>query len=249
GQESREDPEPGPTAPEPQPELSEPQPELSKPQPQQPEPVAEQAVPEPPVLEEASPDDVTREPESGPPPVEADDAWLASLDASAESAAAEADGVDDYTPEPVVEPPLQTEQAPVPAEPQVESLPESGEFVWEQHFRSLGIVGMPGNLASNAAMTRHGDEIILTIDEGHARLLNTRHEEKIVEALRKRFGDTITLRVEQGDAGQKTPAAWEERQRRARQKAAEEAIRNDPAVQSIVERFEARVVEQSIRPV
>ncbi|MBL3556737.1 MULTISPECIES: DNA polymerase III subunit gamma/tau [Marinobacter] len=266
GQEPREEPEPGPEAPGPQPELSEPQPELtkpqpefSKPQPEQPEPVAEQAAPEPPVLEQAAPEPpvleevapagVAEDPADGPPPVEADEAWLASLDATAESAAAEAESVDDYTPEPVVEPALEPEQAPVPAELPVESLPESGEFVWEQHFRSLGIVGMPGNLASNAAMSRHGDEIVLTIDEGHARLLNARHEEKIGEALRKRFGDTITLRVEQGDAGGRTPAAWEERQRRARQKAAEEAIRNDPAVQSIVERFEARVVEQSIRPV
>jgi DNA polymerase-3 subunit gamma/tau len=107
---------------------------------------------------------------------------------------------------------------------------------------------MPGNLASNAAMARNGDEIVLTIDEGHARLLNARHEEKIIEALRNRFGATITLRVEQGDAEGKTPAAWEERQRQARQKAAEDSIRNDPAVQSIVERFEARVVENSIRP-
>ncbi|MFO7994117.1 MAG: DNA polymerase III subunit gamma/tau C-terminal domain-containing protein, partial [Marinobacter sp.] len=131
---------------------------------------------------------------------------------------------------------------------EVEPLPDTGEFAWERDFRSLGIVGMPGNLASNAAMSRNGDEIVLTIDEGHARLLNARHEEKIAEALRNRFGDTITLRIEQGDAGGRTPAAWEERQRLARQKAAEEAIRNDPAVQSIVERFEARVVEQSIRP-
>ena len=28
-----------------------------------------------------------------------------------------------------------------------------GEFVWHRDFRSLGIVGMPGNLASHGAMT------------------------------------------------------------------------------------------------
>lgn len=86
-----------------------------------------------------------------------------------------------------------------PAEP-IEEPADTGEFVWERDFRSLGIVGMPGNLASNAAMARNGDEIVLTIDEGHARLLNARHEEKIIEALRNQFGATITLRVEQGDA-------------------------------------------------
>ncbi|WP_417531872.1 DNA polymerase III subunit gamma/tau [Marinobacter lipolyticus] len=124
----------------------------------------------------------------------------------------------------------------------------SGEFVWERDFRSLGIVGMPGNLASHTAFTRDGDNILLTMEEGHARLLNTRHEEKILAALRNHFGDTINLRIEQGETGGKTPAAWEERQRLARQQAAESAIRNDPLVKSIVERFEGRVVEDSIRP-
>ncbi|HSP00400.1 MAG TPA: DNA polymerase III subunit gamma/tau C-terminal domain-containing protein, partial [Thioalkalivibrio sp.] len=146
------------------------------------------------------------------------------------------------------EPVVQPDSVEEPQAEVIEDLPDTGEFSWEQHFRSLGIVGMPGNLASNASMTRNGDEIVLTIDEGHARLLNARHEEKILEALRNRFGDTITLRVEQGDAGGRTPAAWEERQRKARQQAAEESIRSDPAVKSIVERFEARVVEESIRP-
>ncbi|MDF0750445.1 DNA polymerase III subunit gamma/tau [Marinobacter sp. 71-i] len=246
-QESREDPEPGPAAPEAQP--SEPVTEQAASE----EP--EQAVPEEPeqpeqaVPEEIASKAVAEEPEAGPPPVENDDAWLAILDEAAEAA-----GGEDYVsePEPEQPPPQPTvpqAEEPVATEPErVEEPPATDEFFWERDFRNLGIVGMPGNLASNAAMTRNGDEIVLTIDEGHARLLNARHEEKIVEALRNRFGDTITLRVEQGDAGGKTPAAWEERQRQARQKAAEEAIRNDPAVQSIVERFEARVVENSIRP-
>jgi DNA polymerase-3 subunit gamma/tau len=123
-----------------------------------------------------------------------------------------------------------------------------GEFVWERDFRSLGIVGMPGNLASHGAMTKDGETVVLTIDSGHARLLNARHEEKILSGLRNHFGDSIQLRIEAGDPGAHTPAAYEERQRIASQQAAEEAIRTDPLVQSIVERFEARVVENSIRP-
>jgi DNA polymerase-3 subunit gamma/tau len=123
-----------------------------------------------------------------------------------------------------------------------------GEFVWERDFRTLGIVGMPGNLASHGAMAKDGETVVLTIDSGHARLLNARHEEKILSGLRNHFGDTIQLRIEAGDPGAHTPAAYEERQRIASQQAAEEAIRTDPLVQSIVERFEARVVENSIRP-
>lgn len=74
-------------------------------------------------------------------------------------------------------------------------------------------------------------------------------KKKILAALRSRFGDATSLRIEQGEPGPHTPAAWEERQRAARQKAAEQAIRQDPVVKSIVERFEGRVVEESIRPI
>ena len=63
-----------------------------------------------------------------------------------------------------------------------------------------------------------------------------------------RFGDDVTLKIEEGDAEGNTPAIWEEQSRVARQQAAEEAVRSDPLIQSIVERFEGRVVEDSIRP-
>jgi DNA polymerase-3 subunit gamma/tau len=97
-------------------------------------------------------------------------------------------------------------------------------------------------------MVRSGDDIELILDEGHARLLNARHEEKIREALRNRFGDAINVKITVGDADGKTPAVWEENRRRQRQAAAEAAIHSDPLVKSIVERFDARVVEDSIRP-
>ena len=122
-------------------------------------------------------------------------------------------------------------------------------FHWPRDFRSLGIVGMPGNLASHAAMVRDGDEIELVLNQGHARLLTDRHKERIHEALKQRFGDQIALRVKEGQSGEDTPAAWEERARQARQQAAEESIQNDPHVRSIVERFEGRVVEETIKPV
>ena len=172
----------------------------------------------------------------------------APADASLESEPLPASGpAVDEIPEPPPADPVE-EPTEVFIEPALAPLPE-GEFVWERDFRSLGIVGMPGNLASHSTMAQAGETITLLIDEGHARLLNARHEEKILAALRNHFGDAIQLKIEQGDAGSHTPAAYEERQRKARQRAAEESIRNDPLVRSIVERFEARVVEDSIRPI
>ena len=237
--EPRDEPDPAPT----------PQVEQKQPEPQ-PEPTPE---PEP-------------EMPAAPPVADEDASWLASLDAEAEAAGEyeesyplsdEAPVTEEPAAEVAAEPVEQPAPAPEPAfvepdpaiEPAVEqALEPEGEFVWHRDFRSLGIVGMPGNLASHGAMSRDGDVITLTIDEGHARLLNSRHEEKILAALRNRFGDSIQLRTEHGNPGPHTPAAYEERQRKARQEAAEASIRQDPVVKSIVERFEARVVEESIRP-
>ncbi|MAK48894.1 DNA polymerase III subunit gamma/tau [Marinobacter sp.] len=229
-----------------------------------PTPPVEQKQPEP--QPEPTPEPEPEMP-AAPPVADEDASWLASLDAQAEAAGEyeesyplsdEAPVTPEPAPEVAAEPVERPAPAPEPAfvepdpaiEPAVEQAPEpEGEFVWHRDFRSLGIVGMPGNLASHGAMSRDGDVITLTIDEGHARLLNSRHEEKILAALRNRFGDSIQLRTEQGDPGPHTPAAYEERQRKARQKAAEASIHQDPVVKSIVERFEARVVEDSIRPV
>jgi len=269
--EPRDEPDPAP-----RPEAESEQTETQQPQSEPETEVAEEPVREAsqaPAQPEPEPEP-THEPEpempAAPPVAEEDASWLASLDAQAEAAGEygenyplgdEAPVTEESAPDVATEPVVQPEPVPEPAfaepepapepaiEPAVEQepLPE-GEFVWHRDFRSLGIVGMPGNLASHGAMSRDGDVITLTIDEGHARLLNSRHEEKILAALRNRFGDSIQLKTEHGNPGPDTPAAYEERQRKARQEEAEASIRRDPVVKSIVERFEARVVEESIRP-
>lgn len=267
--EPRDEPDPAPTPPQERaPQMEQKQPEPQQPQSEPaPDVTAEpaQEASEVPIQPQPEPQPEP-EPQGAPPVAEEDASWLASLDAQAEATGEyeenyplsdEAPVTEELAPEVAAEPAVQPAPAPEPAfagpEPEPESATEAapepeGEFVWHRDFRSLGIVGMPGNLASHGAMSRDGDVITLTIDEGHARLLNSRHEEKILAALRNRFGDSIQLRTEQGNPGPDTPAAYEERQRKARQEAAEASIHRDPVVKSIVERFEARVVEDSIRP-
>ncbi|MGM0569238.1 DNA polymerase III subunit gamma/tau [Marinobacter sp.] len=137
-------------------------------------------------------------------------------------------------------------EAAVPDEPR--ELLDAEGFVWPRDFRQLGIVGMPGNLASQASCERDGDHFLLTLDEGHYRLLTDRHQQRILEGLRQAFGDSVRLEVRPGDAGDRTPIAWEARQKARRQQQAEQSIEQDPLVKAIVERFEGRVVKESIRP-
>ena len=235
------EPDPGPVSPpvaeHPQPE---PQPVAPSPEPEPapapaPEPAAE-SMPEPPVMDTPPWEDEPEPPyydEVAPEPMVAQEPVSEPEPRSPQPV---------ETPEAVIEPDPEPESV-APAEPV-----NPDGFVWERDYRQLEITGMPGNLASYSAMAMDGQTVVLTLDEGHARLLNARHEEKIVAALRSYFGDATQLKIEQGIPGPHTPAAFEERQRVARQKAAEAAIRQDPVVQSIVERFEGRVVEESIRP-
>ncbi|WP_413774411.1 DNA polymerase III subunit gamma/tau C-terminal domain-containing protein [Marinobacter sp. AN1] len=79
-------------------------------------------------------------------------------------------------------------------------------------------------------------------------MLTDRHQQRILEGLRQAFGGEATLEVTPGNAGDQTPIAWEAREKARRQQQAEQFIEQDPLVKAIVERFEGRVVKDSIRP-
>jgi len=195
---------------------------------------------EPPAVRSADAGSADPEPE----PVIADNPGIPEPDSEPEPRLAPGQaGCGEHAAAAELEPEAEVSEPEVPPGPML-----SGGFVWERDFRQLAISGMPGNLASNASAKRDGERFILTLDEGHFRLLNDRHQEKILSALRSRFGDAIQMNVVQGAPGAHTPAAFEERQRRERQQAAEQAIQQDPLVRSIVERFDGRVIEESIRP-
>ncbi|MCH8500081.1 MAG: DNA polymerase III subunit gamma/tau [Marinobacter sp.] len=219
-----------------------PQPEVAK----QPTPAPVDDVP--PWVVEAVPDDATAEPPS-----------TNEVAVPVEAVAEQQTPLDNIEPGETTEPSGFALEADLPQTQPVASIAEpagypqapvaDGTFYWPRDFRSLGLMGMPGSLASQASLSQQGQRCILTLDSGHARLLNERHREKILDALVSQFGQGVKLEVMEGDAGDETPAAWEERQRIARQQAAEAAIANDPHVQAIVARFEGRVVPDSIAPV
>ncbi|MGP4843246.1 DNA polymerase III subunit gamma/tau [Marinobacter sp. 1Y8] len=123
------------------------------------------------------------------------------------------------------------------------------DFEWQRNFRVLGLTGMAGNLASQGAFEKEGDTVSITLDTGHARLLNDRHRSRIGEVLNAYFGESLKVVIVEGAPGEATPAAYAERARIARQKAAESAIADDPYVQRIVSEFDGQIVDGSIEPV
>lgn len=139
---------------------------------------------------------------------------------------------------------------PEPAQPAPRAEPVSAaEFDWTRDFQRLNLSGMTRNLASNGALSVTQAVATLTLDEGHLRLFNERHRERLLDELRTVYTGLQKLELVVGEAGEAAPAVRAEQLRRQRQAAAVEAIRQDPHVRELVSRFNAEVIEDSIEPV
>lgn len=126
--------------------------------------------------------------------------------------------------------------------------PEAAQQVpdWARSFDELDLQGMTRNLAANASAHWQDGALCLCLDADHYRLLNDRHQERIRQTLAARW-DIENVRFEMGQPGE-TPASHQAGIAAARQQQAVDAIRQDPVVQRIVDEFNGRVLEDSIRP-
>jgi DNA polymerase-3 subunit gamma/tau len=122
---------------------------------------------------------------------------------------------------------------------------------WEALIERAGLRGPFGLLAQNAVLReRDGQTLVLALPPAHMSLavepMVSQMEERISQAL----GERIRLRfaVHSQGAAAETPAARAAQARDHAQASAEQAIEDDPLVQSMKRDFGARVVPQSIKP-
>jgi DNA polymerase-3 subunit gamma/tau len=120
---------------------------------------------------------------------------------------------------------------------------------WPGILARLELKGPARQLAGNCQLlARDGDHFRFLLDERAAALHTRQLEERFAQALRQLVGDTATLEIEQGGAGD-TPARREEQARDERLERARAALERDPNVQSLRERFGAVLQPDSIKPV
>ena len=155
----------------------------------------------------------------------------------------------------VAEPPA-PRAAPVPAAP-VAAAPREPVAVdarglphWDSLIEQANLRGPLGQLAQNAALReREGVTLILALQPAHMHLAVEPMVGQMEERISQAMGERIRLRfVEERGAAPETPAARAANAREAAQSAAEQAIEEDPLVQSLKREFGARVVPQSIKP-
>ena len=150
--------------------------------------------------------------------------------------------------------------APVPAESPAASAPTgaSGDASvllalgdWRGLIRALGFGGLVRELAQHCEWVECGDDgLQLRLSVAHRHLLdmNRGAAERIQDQLSTALGRPLKVRIEIGDIASETPAQRDAIERRARHAEAVAALEADPFVRELIERFDATLVESTVKP-
>ena len=113
----------------------------------------------------------------------------------------------------------------------------------------IGLSGMTGSIAANCTLVaKNADDWTLHLDPAHSALFNASQQQRLNEGLNQHLGRSIKLLIEVIKPEQETPAQANTRKRIERQRQAEEAIKNDPLIRQMIEKFGASIRPDSIEP-
>jgi len=121
---------------------------------------------------------------------------------------------------------------------------------WHELIAAMQLGGLVRELAQNCALIEMSNGAIkLRLAPTHKHLLAMPGTQaKLQEALVKHFGGGLRLTVDIGEPGTQTPAQRNAETQRQRHSDAVAALESDPFVQEMIERFDATLVETSVRP-
>jgi len=122
---------------------------------------------------------------------------------------------------------------------------------WHAILRALGLGGMMRELAQHCEWIGFADGVLsLRLSETHRHLLgmNPGLLDRLQNALATQYGSPLRLRIETGAIAGETPAQRDQAEKRARHIEAVAALESDPFVRELIERFDASLVEASVRP-
>ena len=129
-----------------------------------------------------------------------------------------------------------------------ESAPQAA-WDWLAIVAELRLGGMAKMLADHCELvSQAGDAVTLRVGEAHKHLLDRTYQDKLIAALRDRYGATLAVTIEIGAAAEKTPQQVRSRIRQARQDEAVAAIESDPFVRELVDQFGGQLDATSIQP-
>jgi DNA polymerase-3 subunit gamma/tau len=119
---------------------------------------------------------------------------------------------------------------------------------WPQLAQQLPVTGATRELARNAELrSREGGIFELVVPKTKAYLADRSYQEKLKAALETHLGSPVTVKVSVGDIAGATAAVIEAENRDARQAEAARAVQSDGFVQDLVNLFDGKVVDSTIR--
>ncbi|MFT3757392.1 DNA polymerase III subunit gamma/tau [Thauera sp.] len=122
---------------------------------------------------------------------------------------------------------------------------------WRGLIRALGLSGLLRELAQHCEWVDFNDgELQLRLSNAHRHLfdMNRSAADRLQDVLGNAAGRTLKVRIAVGDIAGETPAQRDEIERRARHAEAVAALEADPFVRELIERFDATLVENSVKP-
>ena len=142
-----------------------------------------------------------------------------------------------------IERPVQR-SAPAPA-----AKPQSAaSAAWPELVRELPLAGAARELARNAELARReGNSFELVVPKAKAYLAERGYTEKLKAALEQHLGTQVSVKVGVGETAGTSAAALEASERDARRAAATQAVHADGFVKDLVNLFDGKVVDSTIR--
>ncbi|MEK6593232.1 MAG: DNA polymerase III subunit gamma/tau [Pseudomonadota bacterium] len=121
---------------------------------------------------------------------------------------------------------------------------------WGEIIDQLGLTGMARVLAQHCELVKHDEtRMELCVAKGHERLLEKPYLDKLKAALMQHFGGALHIAIDVGASGGNSPAEITNRQKQRLQVEAIAEIEQDPFVRDLVENFDARVIDSTIKPI
>ena len=144
--------------------------------------------------------------------------------------------------------PLPAQRPSTPARTKIAPSPAASPADWPALVQQLAVTGAARELARNAELrSREGSVFELVVPKAKAHLAERNYQEKLKAALEQHLGATVTVRVVVGDATGASAAAIEAGERDARHAEAARAVRDDGFVRDLVNLFDGKVVDSTLR--
>ncbi len=147
--------------------------------------------------------------------------------------------------------PAAPETRPVASENRSAAPAPSGEFSgdWVNLVNQLKLGGMAKMLAQHCELAKQeGDLLALTLPPEHKHLAEKSYQDKLKSSLSEYFGKPMRVTIELGATTGPTPVQVQQSEKAAQEKRAIESIEQDPFVRDLVEQFDAKVIESTIKP-